>query len=171
VRFFLKNDAPVTRDHRALHDSFEKDTQALRDYEIHLKTIAAKLPEPTKAFVMAPWYGDPTHHDCPHDAWLMNLALDATASADKDRRLDLTLTLLGAFHDRVLTFKYFNVTECNFKIKKHGKHNTGDWLNDEFDIIDQGFVSHEILWQFGEPWKIVSEYVEFSAENRPQNES
>ncbi|MBW8865091.1 MAG: hypothetical protein JF609_09270 [Verrucomicrobia bacterium] len=145
--------------------------QACRDYDTHLKSIATRLPEPTKAFAMAPWYGDPTHHDCPHDSWLMSLSVDADAAASKDHGLNLTVRLLGAFHDRILTFRYFNVAECSFEIKRHGKHNLGDWLKDEFDITDQGCISHEILWQFGKPWKIVSEEVEFSAENRPQKES
>jgi hypothetical protein len=101
----------------------------------------------------------------------MDLTLDAEVCADEDRGMNLTMRLLGAFHDRILTFKYFNVTECNFEIKKNGKHNCGDWLYDEFDIVEQGLVSHEILWRLGKPWKIVSERVEFSAENRPQNES
>ena len=85
--------------------------------------------------------------------------------------MNLIVTLLGAYHDRILTFKYINVTECNLEILKTGTQNVGDWLNDEFDTVGRGFVSHEILWQFGKPWKIISEHVELSAEDRPQNES
>lgn len=145
--------------------------QACKAYDAHLKVIATKLPEVTRVFVLAPWYQDFNHHDCPHDSWLLNLALNARVKSNEDRTLDLTLKLLGAYHDRVLIFHYRNVMLCDFEIQKQGRHNTGDWLRDEFDVTADGFVSHEILWQLGGPWKIICQQVEFSAEDLPQNES
>ena len=159
------------RDFRVLHKSIDEALQSCKAYEAHLNEIAPKLPEATRTFVLAPWYHNWNHHDCPHDSWLMDFTLKAAVKNDEDRTLDLTLNLLGAYHDRILTFNYRNVTLCGFEIQKQRRQNTGDWLYDEFDVFEYGFVSHEVLWQFGKPWKIISERVEFSAENRPQNES
>jgi hypothetical protein len=169
VKYFSRSEGPPTRDYHVLNKCINAAIQACKDYEAHIKTIAPKLPEPTRVFVMSSAYGNHNSHDCPHDSWLMNIILDAEVCRDNNRRIDLTIRLLGAFHDRILTFKYINVTEFNIEIKKSGNQNVGDWLNDEFDIAEQGFVSHEILWQFGKPWKIISECVEFSAEDRVQN--
>lgn len=149
----------------------DEAVQSCKAYEAHLETVVPKLPDATKAFVSSKWYQDWNHHDCPHDAWLMDLALKACVKSDEDRTLDLTLKLLGAYHDRILTFSYRNVTFCDFEIQKQGRHNTGDWLRDEFDVLENGFISHEILWQLGKSWKIVSESVGFSAEDNSQNES
>lgn len=167
MKFFSRSDAPPTHDYRVLHKSFEEQIQAGKDYNQHLQKIISDLPGQTRAFAIAPWYHDPKSHDCPHDAWLMDLGLEAKTVRDEDRAMNLTMTLLGAYHDRILTFKYTNVTECNFEILKTGTQNVGDWLNDELDIVERGFVSHEILWQFGKPWKIISEFVEFSGKDRP----
>ena len=96
----------------------------------------------------------------------MNLTLVAGTEAKGVRPMNLTITLLGAYHDRILTFKYTNVVECSFEIQNASKHNVGDWLFDEFDILGGGFISHEILWQHGKPWKIVAEFIEFSAKEK-----
>ena len=93
----------------------------------------------------------------------MNLNLNVSG---EEHVLNLTLNLLGAYHDRILAFTYHNVVFCGFEIQKQGRQSTGDWLRDEFDVIENGFVSHEILWQFGEPWKIISKSVEFSAKDK-----
>ena len=166
MRFFFRSDSPLTRDYRVLHKSMDEAKQVDKAYDAHLKAIATKLPDITRAFVMAPWYQDWNHHDCPHDSWFLDLSLKACVENDEDRTVDLTIKLLGAYNDRILTLNYHNVTLCDFEIQKQGRHNTGDWLFDEFDVLENGFVSHEILWQFGKPWKIISESVEFSSADR-----
>ncbi len=68
--------------------------------------------------------------------------------------------VLGAYQDRILTFTYSNVFEFNLDIKSVGKRNVGDWICDEFDVIAEGRISHEIQWQQGDAWRIVAERVQ-----------
>ncbi len=166
MKFFFRGDGKPTKDYRVLHQSMDRQLQACKDYQRHLDAISPKLPDVARSFISTPWYYDFNHHDCPHDSWLMDLSLKVGVKCNDDRTLDLTLNLLGAYHDRILIFHYRNVTFCGFEIQKQGRHNTGDWLRDEFDVLENGFVAHEILWQFGEPWRIVAESVEFSAQDR-----
>ncbi len=110
MKFFFRGDGKPTKDYRVLHQSMDRQLQACKDYQRHLDAISPKLPDVARSFISAPWYYDFNHHDCPHDSWLM----------------DLTLNLLGAYHDRILIFHYRNVTFCGFEIQKQGRHNTGD---------------------------------------------
>ena len=163
MKFFFRGDGKPTRDYRVLHQAMDDQLRACKDYQRHLELISSKLPKPTRDLVLAQWYQNFNHHDCPHDSWLMNLNLNVSG---EEHVLNLTLNLLGAYHDRILAFTYHNVVFCGFEIQKQGRQSTGDWLRDEFDVIENGFVSHEILWQFGEPWKIISKSVEFSAKDK-----
>jgi hypothetical protein len=156
MRFFAHSNK-ATRDFRELGESAEKGLRASRDYYNYLVAISNGLPKDTRSFALADWYRDPRHHDCPHDAWLLSVFFKAGAGGD--RSVNLELTVLGAYHDRVLQFYYSNVVEAKFDIVGETNENVGDWLADEFGIIDQHRVSHEILWQKGSQWRIVADQV------------
>ena len=141
----------------------EEGLRLCRDYERHLEGIAARLPDETREFALAAWYRNPGHHDCPHDAWLLDL--DVKARAGRHDKLDVELTLLGAYHDRILRFRYSGVSELKLEVSGAGASKVGDWVWDEFDIAGQGGVSHEIQWMFGPPWRIVAEQVGLSVED------
>jgi hypothetical protein len=163
MKFFFRRAGAPTGDYREIHQATDDQLRACREYRQHLDLIAPRLPAATKSFVAAPWYHDWNHHDCPHDSWLMNLSIGVEDAKNKKSALSLKIVLLGAYHDRILTFEYRNVLECNFGIQNATKQNMGDFLRDEFDVFDGGLVSHEILWQFGTPWKIVADQIYFLA--------
>src|SRR3974377_181628 len=127
MRFFKRDSAP-TRDFRILDSAIEEELRAGREYSQHLASIASRLPIETKSFALAPWYRDPTCHDCPHDSWLLDASLKAGIS--DARMLNLDMTLLGAYHDRILSFQYSNVVELRIDIIGIDKENVGDWLFD-----------------------------------------
>ena len=166
MKFFHRNDLKPSRDWHFLKEGLEQNIKAHKEYDAHLEKISSMLPEETKLFVLSSWYQNPKSHDCPHDAWLQELKVTAKTENEEDRVVNVTMKLLGNCHDRILTFEYVNVIDLNFDMKKCGRHNVGDWLSDEFDLADEGFISHEILWQFGKPWRIVAKNIKFFAENK-----
>lgn len=170
MKFFVRGDSEPTRDWRLIKEGFERKLEALNAYHCHLKGIYSQLPEATKAFVLASWYHSSRSHDCPRDAWLMGLVIKAETESGGSRSVNVVLTLLGNCHDRILTFTYSNVVECNCAINMHGDHNVGDWLYDECDLVDGAAVSHEIVWQYGQPWRIVAKTISMATRERDVNE-
>ena len=166
MKYFSKSSGRPVKDYKVLKGSIDEAILAGKNYNLHLQGIAPKLPPETREFVMSAAYQDFNSHDCPHDAWLQELVVAVKTDADKNERVDLQMILLGSFHDRILTFEYTNVIELNIDLKKTGRKQLGDWLHDEFDINDEGFVSHEILWQFGKSWRIVSKNITFLAADK-----
>ncbi len=94
-------------------ESLEEGLEQCRKYNEHMKLILPKLPPETRAFAHEDCYRDPNSHDCPHDGWLSKL--EVTVEENEARRLNVRLELLGAYHDRLLTFRYSDVY--------------GDWLH------------------------------------------
>ena len=161
MRFYFRDDAPPTRDSRDICDFIEHGIQASRAYQEHLKQIAHRLPGPTRAFALMPWYLDPKSHDCPHDGWLHRV--EVQASVKEDRQVGLSIVLLGAYHDRILKFTYSNVIKCRFDVANATGENVGGWLADEVDLVEGHWVSHSILWQKGNPWEVVAREVRFES--------
>ncbi len=154
MKYFVKDNRPPTRDYRELHQAIDEGLLAARAYREHLREVASRLPAETRSFALEPWYGDPQSHDCPHDGWLLQASFHA--SATEDRTLHGSLRVLGAYHDRILEFEYSRVVECQVNLSGLGQENVGAWLADEFDVLDNGLVAHEIQWQHGNPWRIVA---------------
>jgi hypothetical protein len=166
MKFFFKCSDKPTNDYKALKASTEAAFLAGRNYSLHIQRIGPKLPPETRDFVMSSSYRDWNSHDCPHDAWLQDLVFKVEPDAIKRQSLRIVMVLLGSFHDRILGFEYRNVIECDIDISRNNKKSPGDWLYDEFDVEDDGFITHEILWQFGNPWKITAEKILFSASDK-----
>jgi len=163
VKYFSKSARP-TRDFKVLQSGIEQGLILSKEYENHLKNIAPRLPDVTRSFVLTAWYRDPKSHDCPHDAWLIECSLKT--DIDDRQTSNLRLVLLGAYHDRVLILDYCKVTELTLDFADVPELMMGDWLHDEFDVTGSGLVSHEIQWQNGLPWRIVSQRVKFTANPR-----
>jgi hypothetical protein len=166
MKFFKPNTGPPIRDCRLLDAACAEGLEAHRAYTRHLNTIAPRLPPETRQFALERWYRDPGSHDCPHDAWLKEVVM--TAGTDKDRKVGMRMTLLGAYHDRLFTIEYRNVVKLEMSIPETAPgrcaDNVGDWLVDEFDVLPSGVVSHGILWLTGAPWRICAENVRFLSE-------
>lgn len=154
---FHKFDSKV-RSAREAAALFEQDTTKLGEYHSHLTRILQELPQPTQRFVGAGWYHDPRSHDCPHDAWLMGTVLNVDARGD--RRRDIRITLLGAYHDRQIELLYTGVTEMRVSLAP-AKGRPIEWVCDEFDVTGDSLVIHEILWDTGEIWMITASCVDF----------
>lgn len=115
-------------------------------YPAHLAEIADRLPPGARAYAEAPWHYDFHHRRCPHDAWLESLII--SESPDHPRRVDLTLRLLGAYHDAHLELRYTTVTRYTTTMLP-GHRGHGDLIVDEVTLADDGHVSHELAFETG----------------------
>ncbi len=80
----------------------------------------------------------------------------------ENRKTTITITLLGAYHDRRLIFTYPGVRSYRLTHNDvEGGHR--DWRYDEFRVSEAGHVVHEIEWQGlneAGSWVIVADDVE-----------
>ncbi|HSE25293.1 MAG TPA: hypothetical protein VLB68_26765 [Pyrinomonadaceae bacterium] len=130
-------------------------------YREYLESIREKLPASTYQFAIADWHYDPQSHECPHDAWVESLVISELFSGDRreKRRLEITVKLLGAYHDGYIDIVYQGVesylleTPAGFEAPPLNVGH-GDWLRDEIRYSERGFVVHEIEFSRGTNWLI-----------------
>ncbi len=101
-------------------------------------------------FAVAAWYSDPKDHRCPHDAWLESLELTKPAAGTRQepRKTSITITLLGAYHDGHILFRYSGVSNYELASESCGR-GIGDWLRDELSMVSSGLLRHHITWCVG----------------------
>lgn len=120
---------------------------AFRAYDRYLTEHRHRFPPGAYALATADWYFNPEDHRCPHDAWLQHIVVHETGegSRHEERSANLSIQLLGAYHDLVLTFTYTGlhryVLEGTDVTRGHM-----DWRYDEFRLSDVGNLIHEIEW-------------------------
>ena len=116
----------------------------------NLQAIASHLPAGAKSFALSNWHYDPTHHQCPHDAWLDSLVVEELASGERQqiRKIRIILTLLGAYHDGRIQLSYEDVVRYSFEKPPSGNAH-GDWLIDEVQLSPEGLAVHDIQFEKG----------------------
>jgi hypothetical protein len=141
--------------------SQKEDGYQLEAYLDYLRRMQMRLPEGARSFVLAPWHYDFTHRKCPHDSWLETVALRelSRSSRNEIRRLEISATFLGAFHDGVFDIVYRDVQSYSL-VWPDGKDRRatvahGDWIVDEVLLTQEGSISHEIVFSERGVWKIV----------------
>jgi hypothetical protein len=133
-------------------------------YIQYIASVKDRLPPGVQESVLSRWYFDPMDHRCPHDSWLENLTLSEPPSGLRRqiRTLSLTVRLLGAFHDGSIELSYVNLR--SYALNGSGLHTLtdaahGDWISDEILLLEDGSIEHELLFDSGAAWRIVSEDV------------
>ncbi len=144
----------------------EVTKEAFESYREYLASVKDRLPKRAFELVSAPWYFDITDHQYPHDSWVEELRIREVGSGDRHeiRTTEIHLTVLGAYHDRTLTYSYFGVHAYsissrflnNFIVKKYPNHELGfgDWMLDEFFLTERGNLGHIIRFRLGGKIKI-----------------
>jgi hypothetical protein len=139
-----------------------------QQYVDYIMSIRERLPAGVRAIVSSKFYFDPSDHRCPHDSWVERLTLSEPSSGDRSqfRELSLSIRLLGAYHDGYIDFSYVRLKRYFLDGSQLGSIRSAgtahsDWLTDEFILLDDGLVSHEIRFRSGAVWTIVSEDVVF----------
>src|SRR5690606_28927797 len=113
-------------------------------YRVYLAANAAAFPPGAYELATSDWYFDFANHRSPHDAWLEEAAF-TEAESDRGRVVQLTIRLLGAYHDGQIALEYPEV----FRYAFEGSRLTpghGDWRYDEFRLAENGHLIHEIEW-------------------------
>lgn len=157
-----------------MHDPDAYNLESPNRFELyarHLESIKPKLPSRVYEFAAAPWHYDDGTEGL-HDSWLESMTIYEPSSGERqhERSIEIEAKLLSAYHDRILTLRYFRVrkykiqTPAKFKYLPSAKTGHGDWLYDEFDVSRSGFVIHEVRFSRGSTWWIECADLEFRAE-------
>lgn len=119
--------------------------KAWKAYMTYLTSIKDRLPQTVYEFALADWHYDPRNPKCPHDAWVQEIKVKEIAEGERHeiRTTQIEITLLGAYHDRLLKVTYKDVTSHSINAT-HSQLGYGDWLTDEIGLSETGQVLHEI---------------------------
>jgi hypothetical protein len=133
-----------------------------RDYQNRLQKIKKRMSPAVQEYALADWHYNNLDPRCPHDAWLEHVTIREPASGERSeiRRLEIEIRLFGAYHDGYLEFNYKDVESyCLDQPYRRGRWNTTekghkDWMADEVDLSEHGYILHEIEWLDGGHWLI-----------------
>ncbi len=121
--------------------------EAFRRYRHYLETERHRFPAGALALATSEWYFNPEDHRSPHDAWLQHIVVQETGRGERQqhRAAGLSIQLLSAYHDLVLSFTYGRVFGYALDAQEvEGGH--FDWRCDEFRVNERGHLLHEIEW-------------------------
>lgn len=138
--FLLSRDRPG--------NSLEEWDSGWKRYREYLASISSKLPERALAYASADWHYNHLDPRAPHDAWLQKLEANEASARVRDGSAlpGLTMTLLGAYHDRLLRLEHVGV--LSYSIGRSSA-DFGDWQYDEVRLSACGNVLHEIEFEHG----------------------
>ncbi len=128
-------------------DDIEEVRRHWRRYEQYVRDNQAKFPPGAYELATSGWYYGCQDHRAPHDAWLESAVFEEPSQGDRNevRHLSLQLTLLNAYHDMWIEFRYPRVHSYSIQSSQSGGGH-GDWLYDEFRLSEEGHLIHEIEW-------------------------
>jgi hypothetical protein len=137
-------------------NSFEEWKAGSEAYRQYLESIKTQLPTNAYEFAIASWRFSPESHMDPHDSWLESLTIREPASGERAeiRSVDITIRLLGSYHDGRIEIIYKNVQSYSIHSSPQANDGHGDWLYDEIRLSERGYMLHEIEWARGSEWLI-----------------
>ena len=126
-------------------------------YSAYVASIREALPPHVYAFASDSRHFDLSSHSSLHDAWLESLTVREAASGERQqiRRMEVSLSLLGPFHDLRIHLHYTGVTRYDFTAPprydearyEHTAH--GDLHTHEIRLGHEGLLIHELLFERG----------------------
>jgi hypothetical protein len=124
-------------------------------YSAYIATIRGKIPEHVHCFASDARYFDLSSHSSLHDSWLESLSVREVASGERKeiRRMEVSISLLGPFHDRRIHLHYSGVTLYTFSAPPHyGEQRFdhtahGDLFTHEIRLGHDGLLIHELLFE------------------------
>jgi hypothetical protein len=117
---------------------------AFKRYRDYLQSVKGSFPPGAYALATSDWYFDLTTKGNPHDARLISLTIDDSASLDLVPP-SITVRLKSAQEDGVIEFHYSEVFHYAFTYQGDF-YGHQDWRYDEFRITDKNHLIHEIEW-------------------------
>lgn len=145
----------------------ETVVEAFKQYRGYLERNSERFPRGALALATSDWYFDPREHRCPHDAWLEHITIEEPGIGERSeqRSTAIRIRLLGAYHDGFIELFYPRVFRYSLN-SPSGARGLGDWLFDEFRVLESGHIIHEIEWagfprEEASTWVIEASDVEF----------
>jgi hypothetical protein len=131
-------------------------------YLVYVESIRQKLPSHVYSFASDQRYFDLSSHSSLHDAWLETLIVRETSSGKQRevRGVEITISLLGPFHDRRIHLHYTGVTRYVFttapRHSRRGRQCTAheDLFTHEIRLGHAGFLVHELFFERGSTFLI-----------------
>ncbi len=126
-------------------DGYAMDSTA---YPAYVAAVRHRVPADALAFMSAPWHYAHGDERCPHDARLQKLAVLEFEDGDA-RANGIEVELVGAYGKKLL-LTYTDVQSYAVEKTKSdwpaADRSHGDWLIDEMLVLEDGFLSHEIVF-------------------------
>jgi hypothetical protein len=124
-------------------------------YSAYIATIRDMIPAHVHSFASDSSYFDLSSPSSLHDSWLESLTVREVASGERKeiRRMEVSISLLGPFHDRRIHLHYSGVTLYTFSAPPHyGEQRFdhtahGDLFTHEIRLGHEGFFIHELLFE------------------------
>ncbi|MFK4811138.1 hypothetical protein ACI3KW_13115 [Devosia sp. ZW T5_3] len=118
------------------------------DYPAYVAEVRHRVPADALAFMSAPWHYAHRDERCPHDARLQKLVVLEFEEGDA-RANGIEIHLAGAYGKRLL-LTYSDVQSYAVEKTKSdwpaADRSHGDWLIDEILVLEDDFLSHEIVF-------------------------
>jgi hypothetical protein len=123
----------------------------VRKYLDYVEANKNRFSASTLEYIRADWHYDTSSNLCPHDSWLMGVAVDeiGTGPRRERRSTGVKMKFLGAYHDIEFLLEYDGVTSYEISCNRSESHSNGagDWLVDEIVLDDHGSLfTHEIMF-------------------------
>lgn len=124
-------------------------------YSAYIASIKGMIPEHVYAFASDPRHYDQSSPSSLHDSWLESLTVREVAGGERKeiRRMEVTIILLGPFHDRRFHLHYSGVTLYKFCAPPHYVEQRfnhiahGDLFTHEVRLGHDGLTVHELLFE------------------------
>ena len=140
-------------------------------YSAYLQTIRHKIPAHVYAFASDSRHFDLTSSSSLHDAWLESLTVAEPATGERGeiRSVEITLQLLGPFHDCRIHLRYTGLRHYCFtmpgSIQPEGRTiNHGDLVTHEIRLAAENHLIHELVFETGATLLIVCDDILHSEE-------
>jgi hypothetical protein len=147
---------------------FVEETRAMfRQYRAYIESVKGEMPAGAWAYASAEWHYDYDDHRSPHDSWLESVVVSEPSSGARSeiRKVEITITLLGAYHDGHLILRYQDVARYELEMAptpKSHMNGHGDLVVDEVLWSEEtGLVSHELLFDERGRWRIEARDIEW----------
>ena len=116
-------------------------------YFSYIKTIKNNLPKNVFTFASNWKYYSLESHSSLHDSWLERLSIEEKNKRDEqDRTANITVLLLGAYHDRLISLEYLDVHYYLIEGILLDTRGHGDILIHEIRLNKKNLIEHEVLF-------------------------
>lgn len=117
------------------------------EYFNYLKSVSDKIPGEMYNFFKEWKHYSLDDRESLHDCWVENISIaeSSDGSPEKNRNVNVSIFLLGAYHDRRITLNYHDVSNYNLSGCELCSGAHGDIVVHELNIEDDSF-SHEFLF-------------------------